>query len=83
MPKCYVMVEDLEGSVPGEVEFQYALDMGLNGAPPPETVEDMTPAQELVWNLFNVIRSMVEADHKAIMEAETKSRIVVPAHLKH
>ena len=84
MPKCYIMVEDLEGSLPGQVEFQYAMDMGLEGAPPPETVNDMTPAQELVWNLFNVIRSMVDTEHKAAIEAEARSSIVVPAHLaKH
>ncbi len=80
--KCYLMIEDLENTSDDDVQFQFAMFLGLDdGEEPPERVEDMTPAQEATWNMFNVLRSMVDQAHKRKMQAEVDSQIVVPEHL--
>ena len=80
--KCYLMIEDIEGTTDEDVQFQFAFLLGLDeGEEPPKTVEDMTPAQEATWNMFNVLQSVVDQQKRQAIAAEMKSQIVVPEHL--
>ena len=80
MARCYLMVNDIEGSTEADVQFEFAFELGLGeGDPVPESVADMTPAQVAVWNMYNVLRGMVDQAHKDKMDREVGSTIVVPA----
>ena len=86
MAKCYIMIEDVEGAAPGEVQFQFAAQFGCPlGADGkeilPETVEDMTPAQEATWNFWNVLMGMADPLHQARMKAEVEKSVVVPDYI--
>ncbi len=85
MPKCYLMIEDVvDGTDAGTVQF--AMDMGIalndDGTQTlPKTVEAMTPAQEAIWNFFNILKGMFDRQHAAQMRREVDSKIVMPAHI--
>jgi len=83
MPRCYLMVNDLdlpEGAEPDDTHFEFAFDFGLGEDDPvPQKTEDMTPAQYAVWQMYNVLKGMVDNAHREKMEAETGSKIVIPA----
>lgn len=86
MPKCYIMIEDVEGAGPEAVQFQFAAQFGCPKGDDgleilPKSVEDMTPAQECTWNFWNVLMGMADPLHKQRMEAEVASKIVVPNHV--
>ena len=83
--KCYLMIEDIEGTTDEDVQFQFAFLLGLEeGEEPPQTVDDMTPAQEATWNMYNVLKGVVDQQHRAAMAKEVENQILVPSHLtKH
>ena len=80
--KCYLMIEDIEGSTDQDVQFQFAFLLGLDeGEEPPQTVDDMSPAQEATWNMFNVLQGVVDQQKRQAMAAEVNSQLLVPDHL--
>lgn len=85
MPKCYLMVEDVEdGTDAGQVQF--AVDFGVpvneDGFQQlPQSVEEMTPAQEAIWNFYNVLKGMFDRQHKTAMQREVARTVVVPDHV--
>jgi hypothetical protein len=73
MPKCYLMINDTDDGI------EYALNLDLpQGEDPPKTVDDMSPAQEAVWNFYNVLQGMFDPEKKAAMEREVQSKILIP-----
>ncbi len=73
MPKCYLMISDTDEGI------EYALDLNIpKGEEPPQTIDDMTPAQEAVWNFFNVLVGMFDPEKKAEMMREVRSKVVIP-----
>lgn len=80
--RCYVMIEDIPGSTDVDVQYQYAADYGLGaGEELPESVNDLSPAQEAAFLVINGLRSVTDAKHKQAMRTEINSQIVVPEHI--
>ena len=78
MAKCYLMIEDLEGTSDGDVQFQFAFDLGCSEADTPKSIDDMTPAQEAAWHMYNVLKGIVDAKHLVQMKREVATQILVP-----
>lgn len=78
MVKCYLMIEDVDdGTDEGQVQF--AMNMGMaDSNEMPATVDDMTPAQEAVWNFYNVLVGMFNRQHKVAMQREVQEGVVMP-----
>lgn len=81
MARCYLMVEDIENSEGEAVEFSYAVDFGVPHEDLPADVNDMTPAQEMIWNFYNITRAAHDDQHRADMQREVRSQIVMPEHI--
>lgn len=81
MARVYLMIEDVE-SAEEVISLHFAIDMGNGEEPLPVTIDDMTPAQEMGWNFYNVGIATLDADRKAAMKAEMEGpQILVPAHM--
>lgn len=73
MPKCYLMISDTDEGI------EYALNLDVpEGEELPQTVEDMTPAQEAIWNFYSVLVGMFDPDKKAAMQREVMTKVVIP-----
>jgi hypothetical protein len=81
MARCYLMIEDIETEDGDAVQFQYAADFGIPHEDLPERVEDMTPAQEMIWSFYNIARAAHDDQHRAEMQREVRSQIVMPEHI--
>lgn len=71
------MVEDVEDG-PNAGTVQWAVDWGRPREELPEEVEDLSPAEEVVRNFNDVLRSMFDAHFRRELKIEQAKHIVLP-----